>query len=58
MVYLMEMGRLKKPLPVAIDPELAKELDEWIAAQPVPPKRTAVIEAALRLFLKENQVKK
>ncbi|MEO1109897.1 MAG: ribbon-helix-helix domain-containing protein [Pseudomonadota bacterium] len=54
----MDMGRKKIPIPVAIDPDLAKELDDWIAAQPVPPSRTAVIEAALRLFLQKNQGKK
>ena len=47
----MEMGRLKKPVTYALDPELLARLDRWIAAQEFPPTKTAVIEAALRAFL-------
>jgi len=52
------MARIKKPVSYALDPELLAEVDEWIAKQPVPPSKTAVIEAALRLLLKENSGEK
>ncbi|WP_298958344.1 hypothetical protein [uncultured Roseibium sp.] len=39
----------------ALDPEILKKLDEWIAAQPVPPSKTAVLEAALKKFIGETE---
>lgn len=35
----------------ALDPQILKKLDEWIAAQAVPPSKTAVLEAALKKFI-------
>lgn len=51
----MDMARKKKMVSFALDPEILKKLDEWIAAQPVPPSKTAVVEAALRRFLDEKK---
>jgi hypothetical protein len=47
----MNMARNKKMVSFALDPTILKKLDEWIAAQPVPPSKTAVFEAALKSFL-------
>jgi metal-responsive CopG/Arc/MetJ family transcriptional regulator len=47
----MNMPRVNKPVNTTIPPDLLAELDAWIAAQPVPPSRSAVIVAALRQFL-------
>lgn len=51
MCQIMEMARRKKMKSYALDPELLKQVDAWIAAQPVPPSQTAVVEAALRKFI-------
>lgn len=45
------MARNKKMVSYALDPELLEKLDQWIAAQAVPPSKTAVIEAALKQFI-------
>lgn len=45
------MARLKKPMTLALDPELLERLDAWIARQEFPPTKTAVFEAALRMWL-------
>lgn len=47
----MNMARVNKPVNTTLPPDLLSELDAWIAAQPVPPSRSAVIVAALRQFL-------
>lgn len=52
------MARLKKMVSLALDPELLKRLERWIAAQDVPPSKTAVHEAALREFLERRDGKK
>ena len=38
----------------ALDPELIAELEAWLVRQEFPPTKTAVIEAALRAFLKSR----
>lgn len=58
MIHLMLMAhRNKKMVSFALDPALIKGLDEWIARQPVPPSKTAVIEAAIRMFLNTSGAK-
>jgi hypothetical protein len=47
----MLMARHKKPLNLALDPELLMQLEAWIARQDVRPSKTAVLEAALREWL-------
>lgn len=47
----MNMPRVNKPVNTTIPPDLLAEVDDWIAAQPIPPKRSQVIVAALRLWL-------
>jgi predicted transcriptional regulator len=54
----MSMARLKKMVSYALDPDLLKRLDDWIARQEVPPSKTAVIEAALRSFLDTREKRK
>ena len=49
------MARLKKMVSLAFNPELLRRLDKWIAAQDVPPSKTAVHEAALREFLDKRE---
>ena len=49
--HSMIMTRLKKPVSYALDPRLLDRLDAWIKKQALPPKKTAVIEAALRDYL-------
>lgn len=55
MVHSMHMTRRKLPLHIYIDPDLYRRLDEWIAAQDVPPQRTAVVEAAIRAWLDSRE---
>lgn len=45
------MARIKRPLNLALEPELLDRLDAWIARQEFPPTKTAVFEAALRAWL-------
>lgn len=47
----MEMPRKDKPISLALDPSLLREVDEFIAAQEFPPTKRQVFEAALRAFL-------
>ena len=47
----MNMPRINKPVNTTLPPDLLADLDAWIAQQPVPPSRSAVIVAALRQFL-------
>jgi predicted transcriptional regulator len=49
------MARLKKMVSLALDPELLRRLEKWIAAQDVPPSKTAVHETALREFLEKRE---
>ena len=51
MCLTMDMARRKKMVSFALDPEILKKLDEWIAKQPAPPSKTAVVEAALSKFI-------
>lgn len=44
-------GRSGTPVSLRIDPELSAALQAYIAAQVVPPTKTAVLEKALRDFL-------
>lgn len=50
----MLMPRLKKMTSLALDPDLLAKIDDWIARQDVPPKKTAVFEVALREFLERR----
>ena len=52
------MARLKKMISLALEPELLKRLEKWIAAQDVPPSKTAVHETALREFLDKRERRK
>lgn len=49
--------RNRIPINATLDPDLVKELDEWIAGQPIRTSRAAVIEAAIRAYL-DGQTKK
>lgn len=51
----MSMTRQKRPLHIYIDPDLYRRLDAWIAAQDVPPQRTAAVEAAIRAWLDDRE---
>ena len=51
------MARHKKMVSLAIDPELLKQLEDWIDMQEFPPTKTAVLETALRDFLEKRQAK-
>lgn len=57
MCIAMNMPRINKPVNMTVPPDLLAKLDEWIASQPVPPSRSAVIVAALRKFLEEQDGK-
>lgn len=50
----MEMARKKKMVSFALDPELLKQLDDWLRQQEFPPSKTAVVEVALREFLEKR----
>jgi hypothetical protein len=52
----MEMGRQKKTVSYSLDPDLLKDFDAWIAAQPVPPTKTAAVEAAMRKLMADYPV--
>lgn len=51
MCHSMLMVRKKQMVSLALDPELIKRLEAWLASQEFPPSKTAVIEASLRAFL-------
>jgi len=42
-----------KPTTIRIDASLLAALDKWISAQKVPPSRTAAIEAAIKLLIRQ-----
>lgn len=46
----------KIPVSVRLDATLLAQLDQWCEAQVVETTRTAVLEAALRIFLVEYTV--
>ena len=52
------MARLKKMISLALDPDLLKRLETWLAKQEFPPTKTAVIETALRDFLDQRERRK
>lgn len=51
----MVIKRLKKVVGFALDRVLLDQIDAWRLAQDVPPSRTAVLEAAIREFLKQRK---
>lgn len=51
------MPRLKKPVSLAIDPDLLDRLEAWIAKQEFPPSKTQVWETALREFLDKRDTR-
>lgn len=57
MCNAMLMARTKKMVSYALDPALLGRLESWIAKQEIPPKKTAVIEEALRQFLDRKDKK-
>ena len=50
----MDMGRNKKMVSYALDPAVLTKLEAWIAQQPVPPSKTAVVEKAITEFVERN----
>lgn len=59
MCHIMStMARLKKMVSLALDPKLIERMEAWIAKQELPPKKTAVIELALREFLDARERKR
>lgn len=50
----MDMGRNKKMVTYAVEPELLDRIEAWRTSQDVPPSKTAVVEAALREFLERR----
>ncbi len=48
---------LKSQLTVKMGAAILQQLRTWIAAQPAPPSLSAVVEAALREFLRRNRGK-
>lgn len=52
------MPRLKKPVSLALDPELVERLEAWISRQELLPSKTVVWELALREFLDKREGKK
>jgi hypothetical protein len=50
----MNAIRRKTMVSFAIDPDLLKELEDWLACQEFPPTKTAVIEASIRRFLADK----
>ncbi len=48
---MQDMGRLRRPTNLTLDPDLLDELDRWISRQELKTTRSAVIEAAVRRFL-------
>lgn len=59
MPVMSEVARIKVPLNVYIDAELAKRLDAWLDRQQheMPVKKTAAVEVALREFLERREPK-
>lgn len=51
MQHMSIMARLKKPLHVYIDAELAERLDAWLAKQVLPPSKTTLVELAIKELL-------
>ena len=57
MYYSMLMTRIKKPVSYTLDPRLLARLDAWLKRQEFPPKKTAIIEAALSDWLDRREKK-
>ena len=47
--------RPKKPISLAVDPDLLDAIEAWIAEQVLIPSKTAVFETALREFLDKRE---
>lgn len=41
---------------VTIPPDLDEELRAWLATQPAPPSLAKILQAALRMFLREKKL--
>lgn len=54
MCHCMLMARRKRMVSFALDPELIAQLEAWLEKQELPTTKTAVIEAALREFLRSR----
>jgi hypothetical protein len=53
--YVMRMARRKKPVNLAIDPDILARLEAWIARQELPVTKTAVLEKAILEFLAKRE---
>ena len=51
------MARRKKMVTFAIEPELMKRFEAWLARQEFPPTRTTVFETAVKRLLDELEAK-
>lgn len=51
----MDMARNKKMVTLTLSPEMVERLEAWINEKEFPPKKNAVIEAALKAFLDERE---
>ena len=56
MCQRMEMPRDRKPIHLTLDPKLVTDLDAWIEAQELKTTRTAVVELAIKEFLKMRKL--
>ena len=56
--YLMKMARQKKPVNLALAPEILEGVDAWIKAQEMPVTKTWVFEKALSEFLERRSGEK
>jgi metal-responsive CopG/Arc/MetJ family transcriptional regulator len=54
---MLEMARDRKPINLTLDPEVVQKLDAWIEKQPIRAGRSAVVEAAIKLFLEGQETK-
>lgn len=51
----MDMVRKKKMVTLTLEPDLVLRLEAWIANQPFPPAKNAVVEVALTEWLDRNE---
>lgn len=51
----MKKERTKKMVTMTLDRELMMRLEDWIVKQKFPPRKNAVVEDALREYLKEKK---
>ena len=54
----MKMARQKKPVNLALAPEILEGVDAWIKAQEMPVTKTWVFEKALSEFLERRSGEK